>query len=206
MPGGPDAVSARLSEPDPDKSLPWRASALGIVKLAKHYPPAPSAKEHIMRRIIVVGVTVAAVAGAGASALAATGTLTNTAAQGTAVTTAQHSSSGATAAGRARRHLLRRALRHTVHGQVVTKRGTTYITHDVVHGAVTAVSATSIAVKASDGFSETFAVTGSTKVRVRTDGHGTKGAIGDVHDGDTVFVFGTGADHALARHVIDVHH
>jgi hypothetical protein len=57
-------------------------------------------------------------------------------------------------------------------------------TVDVQRGSVTAVRLTSISVKSLDGFTATYAVTSATKIRT---GHG-QASIGDVHDGDTVFV------------------
>ena len=48
-----------------------------------------------------------------------------------------------------------------------SKDGTANVTHDAIHGTVSSVSATSISVKASDGYSLTFAVNADTKVRVR---------------------------------------
>ena len=60
--------------------------------------------------------------------------------------------------------------------------------HDAVGGTVTAVSPTSITVKAADGFSGTFVVGSSTKVHVK----GTKPAtIANVKVNDRAVVAGT---------------
>ena len=54
------------------------------------------------------------------------------------------------------------------HAEWVTKGdGNTYVTHEAILGEVTAVSATSITVKSTDGTSMTFAVTADTKVHQR---------------------------------------
>lgn len=58
-----------------------------------------------------------------------------------------------------------------VHGQfVVPKAGGGYQTVDMQRGAVTAVSATSITLKSSDGFIKTYQVTSSTYVDARQAG------------------------------------
>ena len=70
-----------------------------------------------------------------------------------------------------------------VHGQVVVpKSGGGYETLDVQRGQVTAVSSTSITVKSSDGYTATYAVTGSTVVDAKSAG------IGSVKTGDTVVI------------------
>ncbi|GAA4211055.1 hypothetical protein [Actinocatenispora rupis] len=61
--------------------------------------------------------------------------------------------------------LNRYLLRHTLHGDVTvrTKKGPVDVA--VQRGEVTSVSATSMTVRSSDGFSETWTLTGGTKVR-----------------------------------------
>ena len=83
------------------------------------------------------------------------------------------------------------------------KGSTSFVTHDAIRGQVTAVSATSITVKAADNVSETYAVTSSTKVRSRADGKGKAGSIGEVKSGDAVIVLGTGSGTLTATHVLD---
>jgi hypothetical protein len=73
-----------------------------------------------------------------------------------------------------------------VHGQaVVAKHGGGYQTIDYQRGAVTAVSMGSITVKSSDGFTHTYAVTGSTIVG------GQRGGIGSVATGHEASVIAT---------------
>jgi hypothetical protein len=70
------------------------------------------------------------------------------------------------------------------HGQVTvrTKTGTEVI--DLQRGLVTAVSPTSITVKSQDGFSATYVVTSTTKVRKT----GQQSAIANVANGDNVVI------------------
>jgi hypothetical protein len=61
-----------------------------------------------------------------------------------------------------------------VHGQfVMGKPGGGYQTVDVQNGRVTAVSSTSITLKSADGFTKSYAVTGSTLVDAQRDGIGS---------------------------------
>ncbi len=108
------------------------------------------------------------------------------------------------AQGLPRRERIR--LRHFEHGEWVTRDDSKDVTHDAIKGKVSAVDANSIQVKASDGFSLTFAVDADTKVVLREDGKGSakKGAIADVKTGDTVLVAGVKTASALdAKHVVD---
>jgi hypothetical protein len=75
-------------------------------------------------------------------------------------------------------------LDRTEHGQVTvrTKTGTEVI--DLQRGQVTAVSPTSISVKSQDGFSATYVVDSTTKVRKS----GQRSAIGNVANGDNVVI------------------
>jgi hypothetical protein len=105
---------------------------------------------------------------------------------------------------------------HAHHGGRLLHEEKTYIGKDnapmtltVVSGSVTAVSATSITVTASDGYPpKVFAVNDSTKV-ARVDLSATPkrtaAAIGDVKTGDSVIVGGrapAGTDAAAARIII----
>ena len=93
------------------------------------------------------------------------------------------------------------ALRGFEHGSWVSdgKNGT--VTHVAIKGAATAVSPTSITVKAADGTTDTFVVNGSTAVRVKGSG---KTAIGSVKVNDTVLVTGTQSGSTdTAVHVLD---
>lgn len=92
-------------------------------------------------------------------------------------------------------------LRHVLHATWVTG-GAKPTTHDAIRGEVTAVSASSITVRARDGVSMTFAVTSSTKVRERHAGKGTDSLIGKVAVGDRALVTGVGSSGLTARHVV----
>ena len=148
----------------------------------------------MFKKIAIAGATAAVIVGAGTAAIAATGDSSST--TGTPASSSTSSPTATGAAGRlARRHPRIAALleHHAVHGSIVTKDSTgTYVTHDGVVGAVTAVSSTSITVKASDGFTQTYAVTSTTKVRQRKDPKADPLTIASVHVGDTVGVLGTG--------------
>lgn len=159
------------------------------------------------KKIAIAGAVGAAILGTGAAALAETGTSTSTSAS---ASTSPSTSSPATTSGSAAgkpgqlKGKLKEALGRFEHGSWVSSDKSTSadITHDAVKGAVTAVSPTSISVKASDGFSETFVVNSDTGVRIK----GTKaaGAIGSVKVGDTVLVTGTkSGTTATAKHVLD---
>lgn len=96
---------------------------------------------------------------------------------------------------------LAQRLSRASHATWVTKdnKTGTFVTHDAVRGAVAAVAAGSVTIKATDGTTETFVVTGSTKVRV----NGTTGGIGQVKVGDRVAVLGTGSAPMTATRVVD---
>lgn len=153
------------------------------------------------RRVLTAGATAAVIIGAGTAALATTGSDTTS---GTPTT-----STGAPAApGHAKKKAAKggegKLLRRAVHAQIVTKgKDGSFVTHDIVTGTVTAVSATSITVQAADRTSETFVVNAETKVRLRTDGKGAPSTIGKVATGDTVLVAGTGTTTVTAKHIVD---
>ena len=99
-------------------------------------------------------------------------------------------------------------LGHMLHGQWVTKnKAGDLVTHDEIHGKVTAVSATSISVKAEDGVTQTYVINADTKVREVTKGKprgGEKSDISKVASGDNVVVLGTGTTTLTAKRVIDI--
>jgi hypothetical protein len=101
------------------------------------------------------------------------------------------------------------ALGRFEHAEWVSKDGTANVTHDAIHGTVSSVSATSISVKASDGYSLTFTVNADTKVRVRDTSStgkraGQAGTIADVKTGDNVLVSGIKSGSTVtAKHVLD---
>lgn len=90
------------------------------------------------------------------------------------------------------------------HAQWTAKDKTgAFITHDAIRGTVTAVSATSITVKAADATSQTYVVTSTTKVHRKGDAKGQAGTIAQVKVGDEVGVLGTGTSTLTATHVMD---
>jgi hypothetical protein len=148
------------------------------------------------RKILISGVTAAAILGAGGTALALSGSDSPTP-SGTPATPSTHAP-GAKVKGRAA------LLRRLQHAQIVTRGRNGFVTHDLIKGTVTSVSATSITVQSADKKSETYAVTKDTMVRVRRNGQGVPSSIGSVAKGDQVFVAGVGTTTLTARHVIDV--
>lgn len=104
--------------------------------------------------------------------------------------------------GKADRKGPRARLLRALHATWVTEGKNGPVTHQAVRGEVTAVSATSVTVKARDGFSLTYAVTGDTKVRARSNGKGSDSAIGSVKVGDKALVLGVGATNPTARVVV----
>lgn len=153
------------------------------------------------RNVLIAGITAAAIVGAGTAALALSDSSSPTPGTPSSHARALHGKHPGVQPRRGARQLLRRV----VHGEIVTISPTGFVTHQLIRGAVTDVSAHSITVKALDDTSETFAVTSDTTVRSRADGKGTDAAIGDVQDGDHVLVLGLGArDNATARHVVEL--
>jgi hypothetical protein len=87
-----------------------------------------------------------------------------------------------------------------VHGQfVVPKDGGGYQTVDTQRGSVTAVSATSITVKSSDGFSKTYQVSSDTIVDAHRDG------ISSIKTGQQVAITATASGSTVtASNIIDM--
>jgi len=90
-----------------------------------------------------------------------------------------------------------------IHGQWVRQNGTKFTTHDEIRSAVTAVSPTSISVKAADGVTENYVVGAGVKVHLKADGKGKAGTISEVKVGDHVAVIGTGTGPLTAKRVLD---
>lgn len=108
--------------------------------------------------------------------------------------------------GRADLQAVLTKLKDVQHAQWVTKDGAnaTFVTHDLIRGAVTAVSSTSLTVKAGDGVSQTYTLGSKTKISLR-GGKGTKastGAATDLKTGGTVVVTGTGTSTLTADRVL----
>ncbi len=160
------------------------------------------------RKVLISGMTAAAIVGAGGTALALSGS-DSTTTSGSAAT-APATSAPSADHGHQGRHGLNgqragKLLRRMAHGEFVVKgKDGKFETHQVILGTVTAVSATSITVQAADKTFETFSVTKDTKVRVRQDGRGVATTIGKVAKGDDVLVAGVGAAKPVANHIIDV--
>ncbi len=100
-------------------------------------------------------------------------------------------------------------LARALHATWVTKNKKGVVTHEAIRGAVTALTATSITVKAADGFSQTYAVSAGTKVLVRnlsaTDQGGrraTASSMSAVKAGVRVLVIGQGAPNPSANRVV----
>ncbi len=118
---------------------------------------------------------------------------------------------------RGRHGKLAHRLGNVAHAQWVRKDASgQFVTHSAIHGSVTAVSPTSITVKAPDGFSQTFKVSTETKVHLRGDRAGkaaatpgttpapkppTASTIGAVKVGAEVKVLGTGTGTVTATRV-----
>jgi hypothetical protein len=154
------------------------------------------------RKILIGGMTAAAIVGAGGAALAFSGSDTPSSGTPTAGAASDlRANAGATAVDR---QLLRghRWLKRVAHGEIVTSGDDGFVTHDFIVGTATSVSATSITVRAADQKSETFVVNADTKVRVRGDGQRGLSSIDDVDQGDHVVVAGTGTSTFTAKHVI----
>lgn len=151
------------------------------------------------KKIAIGGAVAAGILGIGTAAMAASGSTTS----GTPAPSSTGNSSTPAAHGK---HHGRDGMRVAVHAQWVTRDAKTnaFVTHDEIRGQVTAVSPTSITVKAADNTSETYAVTSTTKVRERADKKGTASTIGAVHSGDNVMVVGTGTSTYTATSIVDV--
>ena len=87
--------------------------------------------------------------------------------------------------------------RGMLHGEFVMKTRNGFVTVDVARGVVSAVDGNSISVKSADGVVTTFSIGPKTKARSA----GRVVALGTVHKGDRVGVFGmkNGSADAVAR-------
>jgi len=103
----------------------------------------------------------------------------------------------------ARKRMAVSRLRGAVHATWVSqdKKAGTFTTHQAIRGQVTAVSSTSITVRAADSMTETYDLNASTKVHSRA----TKAAasISDITTGDRVLVAGTGTTTLTAVRVVE---
>lgn len=154
----------------------------------------------MFRKILIGGVTAAAIVGAGGAALAASG--------GNSATAAPSPSTQSTSAHHPHQHGKgargHRLLRHLDHADVVLhtkKRGEVHLA--LIRGTVSSVSSSSITVVSADRTTQTFTISKDTKVRSRSDGKRTDASVSDVATGDRVFVAGVGASNPVARRVVD---
>lgn len=151
------------------------------------------------KKIAVATVLGTTIIGSGGAALAASSS-------GSTPTPAPTSTSGTTAKGStAKGHHHGDRLVRALHAQWVThdKKKNTDVTHDEIKGMVTAVSATSITVKASDGVTETYTVGSATKLHAKGDSKTGPGTIAQVKTGDRAVVVGTGTSTLTATRVVD---
>jgi hypothetical protein len=134
----------------------------------------------------LIAATVAGAAvGAGTFALAPT-----QAATGSSSSSSSSSDSSRSAVARSK---------NVIHGSWVTRNR---VHHESIRGVVRTVNSSFITVRALDGYTQTYHVTRTTKVRVLRDGHKGLDKIGDVKVGDRALVAGTGNDqatHVIAR-------
>jgi hypothetical protein len=142
-------------------------------------------------KILIGGMTAAAIVGAGGAALAFSGSgpLGN----------APASTNASAHRGLMHGH---RWLKRVAHGEIVTASDNGFVTHDFINGTATSVSATSITVRSADETSETFVVNSDTRVRVRGDHQRGLSKIAEVKQGDHVVVAGTGTSTLTAKHVV----
>jgi preprotein translocase subunit YajC len=146
-------------------------------------------------KFAAVGAAAAIVVGAGTAAFATSGSGTT---GGSGSSSSAHN--GNSAAMKKLRH--KRLLTHLVHGQIVTHGSDGYITHSGIRGTATAVTATSITVKADDGFTQTFTLSKDTRVRERPasgKGKATAGTLSDLKSGDKVAVLGKAPEKSSAK-------
>ena len=152
----------------------------------------------MLKKVMITAAVGAAIVGGGTAALAASGSTT-------AGSTTSSTTNSATTHAKAK-HDHRVSLGRALHGTWVTKdkKTTSFVTHDAIHGTVSAVSPTSISVKAADGVTETYKITSATKVRMRTAGQkgGATSSIAQVKTGAKVVVIGTGTSALTATHVV----
>ena len=86
---------------------------------------------------------------------------------------------------------------NVIHGSWVTRNR---VHHEAIRGVVRTVNSSFITVRAVDGYTQTYHVTRTTKVRVTGDGDKGPDRIGDVKVGDRALVTGVGNDQAT--HVV----
>ncbi len=138
------------------------------------------------KKIAAAGIAGAAALGGGAAALAAT----------TSPSTPSQPAPSSTSSAKAKAHHHAAALtrlKSLEHAEWVTGNGTKNVTHDAIKGTVSAISPSSVVVKAADGTSMTFRLDAQTKLVLRENGKGSakKGTASEVKVNDHVLVGGT---------------
>jgi hypothetical protein len=161
----------------------------------------------MIKRTLVAAAVTAAALGTGGVALAATDNSNSVPSRAALSTSAAPATTTPAAAiGSGHKGLRRARLGNALHGTWVTKRAKTgtVITHDAIRGTVGAVSATTITVTSADGFAQSYAVTGDTKVRVVdvATRKPVKVSISAVKPGARVLVVGTGTSSLTAARVV----
>jgi hypothetical protein len=157
------------------------------------------------KTIAIAGATAVVIGGAGTAAMAASGTPTPAVSGPTSSSASLNATNGSPTSSdkaAARKRMAVNRLRGAVRATWVSADKTgTFTTHEAIRGQVTAVSATSITVKAADSVSETYLLNSGTKVHSRA----TKAAasISDVKIGDRVLVAGTGTTTLTAVRVVE---
>ncbi len=169
------------------------------------------------KKIVVIGGTAALIGGAGTAAFASGATATPAPSPSSSSTAVD--SPAQTATPESGKHPVANRLRRAVHATWVTqnRKTNTFITHDAIRGQVSAVSPTSITVRAADSTTQTYLITSKTKVftrAARTKASGTAApktapvrapaSISDVKAGDTVLIGGTGTTALTAVRVVDI--
>ena len=175
----------------------------------------------LKKAVVIAGLSAAALGvGGGVAWAASSGTAGAAVAPAAAVSTSAAPSSSSTGAsspeankahpdkhgmlGKHGKKVDRALWNRVAHAQWTAKDKTgAFITHDAIRGTVTAVSPTSITVKAADATSQTYAVTATTKVHRKGDAKGKPGTIAEVKVGDEAGVLGTGTSTLTANRILD---
>jgi preprotein translocase subunit YajC len=166
------------------------------------------------KRVAIAGGTIALIGGLGTAALATSGSSSPTPSAGSATpsSSASHAPDSDEGNGKANRngkargngfaHGMFQRAKNFEHGTWVSSgNGGSTVTHTAFHGQVTAISATSISVKAKDNATQTFVINADTKVHTRAERKNAP--ITSVKSGDTVFVSGTGTGTVTAQQIMD---
>jgi hypothetical protein len=126
----------------------------------------------------------ALIAGTAVLAMAGVGGGIAFAANSTPTTTTPSAPAPAAPAPAAHQHKARGLAGRAEHGQLTVRTKTGDQVLDIQRGQVTSVSATSVTVRSTDGFTATYAISGTSTVRVQKK----TSTIADVHNGDQVGV------------------